>query len=112
MFSVASGIAREEATPEHTAHIAAFEQGQVKRELRDSGWKADDEEAAFPGDAAQRRLAIVAADGIEDDVRAGRPNRLLKQARERLLAIAVERPRRINDRLVRARPARHCRLLV
>ena len=62
--------ARRERTPEDSAHVAALEQGQVKRELRYAGREADNEEPAFPGDTAQRRLAVDTSDRVEDYVRA------------------------------------------
>src|SRR5438552_10585515 len=50
MIGVALRLAGDEPAPEHAAHIAALEQGQVEREFCDSSREADDEEAAFPGD--------------------------------------------------------------
>ncbi len=55
--------------PEHAADVAALQQREVERHLRNvAGRKTDHQEAAFPGDRAQRRLGVAAADGIEDDV--------------------------------------------
>ena len=59
-----AGLARDEAAPEHAAHVAALEQRQIERQPGDAGGKADDQIAALPGDRAQRRLGIVAADRI------------------------------------------------
>jgi hypothetical protein len=106
MGLVGLGIAGREGAPEDAAHVAGLEQGEVERKPRDAGGEADDEVAALPGDGAKRRLAIVAADGIVDDVGARTADRLLELVGERFLAVAVERPARIDERLVGSSLAR------
>ena len=67
--AVLRGLAHRERAPEHADDLAALEQHEVERNLRDvAGGEADDEVAALPGDAAQRRLGERAADRIVDDV--------------------------------------------
>ena len=78
MGGIGLGIAGGEGAPEDAADVAALEQGEVERQLRDAGGEADDEIAALPGDRAQRRLGIVAADRIVDQVRAVRADRVLE----------------------------------
>src|SRR5438270_8223867 len=41
--SIAPGLARGERAPKDAADVAALEQGEVERELRDARGKADDE---------------------------------------------------------------------
>src|SRR5262245_59959647 len=54
-----------ERTPEHAKHIAALQQHQIERQLRNvARSKADDEETSFPGDRAHRRLGVGTADRI------------------------------------------------
>ncbi len=54
--------------------------------------------------------AIVAADRIEDDIGAGRPDRVLELLRKRLLGVAIESAGGIDDGLIRARLPRRLRL--
>src|SRR6185312_10583671 len=91
VLGIALRLAREKAAPEHAANVTALEESEVQRELCDTRRKADDKESALPSNAAQCRLAIIAANGIENDVRAGRPDRFLEQLSKRLLPIAIKR---------------------
>src|SRR6201997_5259982 len=50
------GLACGELSPEHSDDLATLEQGQIERQLRDTGGKADDEIASLPPDRAQRGL--------------------------------------------------------
>ena len=59
--------------------------------------KADHQEAALPGHAADRRFRVVAADAVVDQIDAVRADRLLERVGQRLLAVAVEGPERIDD---------------
>src|SRR5437870_3752701 len=72
-------VARGESSPEDAADVAALQQSQVERESRNAGRKADNEEPPLPGDAAKRRLGVIAADGIVYDVRASRTDSILEQ---------------------------------
>jgi hypothetical protein len=91
---VALGVLGHPAAPEDADDVAALQERQVERDLRDlAGGEAHDEILAFPGDGAQRRLRIGVADGVIDHVRAIGPGGVLEQRRQRLLAVAVEGPR-------------------
>src|SRR5438046_5008859 len=57
------GLARGELSPEHTDDLATLEQGEIERQLRDTGGKADDEIASLPPDRAQRRFGVITAPG-------------------------------------------------
>src|SRR5579859_7676875 len=62
-------VALDETAPEHAENVAAFQQHEVERQLRDvAGSKADDKEASLPGDRTQRRFAVIPADRIVDHV--------------------------------------------
>ena len=64
-----SGLSRAQCAPEHAADIAALQQRQIERHLRNvAGGESDHQEAAFPGDRAQRGLGIAAADRIENNI--------------------------------------------
>src|SRR6185437_12037951 len=89
VLGIALRLAREKAAPEHAANVTALEESEVQRELCNTRREADDEEATLPGDAAQCRLAIIAANGVENDVRAGRPDRFLELLSKLLLPIPV-----------------------
>ena len=91
-----------EGAPEHADHLAGLEQRQVERQLGDAGREADHQEAALPGDGAQRGLRIVAADGIVDDVGAVLAAGLLEEVGQRLGAGLVEGAGRIDDAVVGA----------
>src|SRR3546814_3906621 len=65
--AVAGRFARDECAPEDAGDVAALEQGQVERQARDAGVKADDQIAALPRDGSQRRPGIIAADRVIDD---------------------------------------------
>ena len=68
------GLPADERAPEDSDDVAALEQRQVQRDLRDlAGREPDDEEATLPGGGAQSRLAVLAADRVVDDVGAGPP---------------------------------------
>src|SRR6202008_5017863 len=87
------GLARGELSPEHPDDLATLEQGQIERQPRDSGGKADDEITSLPPDRAQRRFRVVAPHRIEDHLRAirtaGGPELIGERARRDL----VERSR-------------------
>ena len=106
MRLVGLGIARGEGAPEHAAHVAALEQGQVERQPGNAGGKADHEVAAFPADRSQRGLGIIAADRIVYHVIAAFAAGRLELVGERLRLLLVERRAGIDDRLVRARLSR------
>src|SRR5207342_830561 len=95
-------IAGSECAPENAAHVATLQKREIERELRNPRREADHEEAALPGNGPQRSLAIVAANGIEDHIGTDRSDRILEQAGERLLPVAVERTSRIDNRRVRS----------
>ena len=63
-------LTRDEGAPEHAAHVATFEQGQVQRQAWDAGGKTDDQETPFPGDGAQCGFGIIAPHRIIDHVSA------------------------------------------
>src|SRR5580765_525004 len=60
VLGVSLRVASHERAPEDSAYVAALEQGEVERKLRDARRESDDEEAPLPGDASQRRLGIRA----------------------------------------------------
>src|SRR5581483_1484929 len=69
-------------TPEKADDIDVLHQHEIGGNLRNpAGGKADDDDAPFPGDAAQTLVEGVAADGIVDHVDAA-------SVRERLHALA------------------------
>ena len=69
--------------PEHAAHVAAFQQHEVERQFRNvAGGEADHEVAAVPGERAQRRLGVAAADRIVDHVDAVFAAELVRARRE------------------------------
>src|SRR5690606_1838287 len=66
---VALRLARRERSPEHADDLAALEQDEVDRKLRDAaGREADHEVAAFPGDRAERGVEQVPAHRVVDHV--------------------------------------------
>ena len=98
-------IALDERAPEHADDVAALEQREIERNLRDlAGRKADHQEAPVPGDRAQRRLRIGAADRIVDHVHALAAG----DAAQRLLQVLL----RVVDRLVGAALAAEGELVV
>ena len=96
-------VARREGAPEHAADIARLQQSEIQRQARNARRKADDEIAPFPGDGSQRRLGIITADRIIDDVRTALAERGLELVGERLRLILVERRARIDECIVSAR---------
>ena len=59
----------DERAPEDADDVAALEEREVERNLRDlAGGEADDEEAALPRHRTQRGLAVRAAHRVVDDV--------------------------------------------
>src|SRR5579862_6982073 len=62
--------ARGEVPPEDADDLAALEKRKIERELGDSRGEADNQVPASAADRAQRRLAVVAADGVVDHLRA------------------------------------------
>src|SRR6267378_4793015 len=62
-------LAAREIAPEHAHHRSALEEREVQRQLGDlAGGEADHEQPSAPGDGAERRLAVGAADRVVDDV--------------------------------------------
>src|SRR5207302_9192115 len=62
-------LAAREIAPEHAHRRSALEQREVQRQLGDlAGGEADHEQPSAPGDGAERRLAVGAADRVVDDV--------------------------------------------
>src|SRR5690349_13753917 len=88
MRAVTRRFAHRERSPEHADDLAALEQHEVERDLRDlAGREADDEVAALPRDAAQRGLRERAADRVVHDVHAVALRQLLEPLLEILLAV-------------------------
>src|SRR6185437_11393576 len=55
--------------PEEANDVDVLDQREVGGNLRDAArGKADDDDAALPGDRAQARIERIAADGIVDDI--------------------------------------------
>ena len=61
-------IAGHGCAPEHAANVARLEQGEVQWNLRNTGRETDDEVASFPIHRANRRLSIIAAHCVINDV--------------------------------------------
>src|SRR5712664_4118306 len=62
-------LAAREVAPEHSHHRSALEEREVQRQLGNlAGGEADHEQPSAPGDGAERRLAVGAADRVVDDV--------------------------------------------
>ena len=68
IFLIGRWIARDSCAPEHAANVARLEQGEVQRDLWNTGWETDDEVASFPIHRADRWLSIVAANRVINDV--------------------------------------------
>src|SRR5204863_8764256 len=67
--AIARRLAHRERAPEHADDLAALQQYEIERDLRDvARGEADHEVAALPCGAAQRDLGVRAADRIVDDV--------------------------------------------
>src|SRR5918994_6316585 len=98
MRGIDLGIVCCKGAPKNPTDVAALEQSEVERQPRDAGRKADHQVATLPGNAAQCRLGVIAANRIEDDVCPGRSDRLLEQLRQCFLPILVEWSWRINYR--------------
>src|SRR5215510_14509853 len=82
-------------TPEYADHIAALEQYEVERQLRDvAGGEADHEKPALPRDRTQCRLSVRPADRIVDDIGAA----AARSASKRVLQIICS----VVDRIVGA----------
>ena len=111
MHRIGFRIARRKGAPEYAADVAAFQQGQVERQLGDPGGKADHAEPAFPRDRADRRFGIVPADDVIDHVRAFGPASGLERFGQRLGLILVERGAGIDHHFVRP-GSTHCGGLV
>ena len=62
------GIALYPGSPEDADDPAGFQQREVQRQPWDAGGESDDEKAPIPGNAAQSRLGVFAANGIVDDI--------------------------------------------
>ena len=70
--SASHGIAHHRHPPEDPDDRAPLQQGEVRGHARDvAGGEADDEEAPFPRRRAERRLGVLAAHRIVDDVGPG-----------------------------------------
>ena len=82
--------------------LAGLQERQVQRNLRDARREADDQKTSAPRHRTQRRLRIVAADRIVDDIKTLFARDALEQVGERPLAGAIERAARIDDAFVRA----------
>ena len=95
-------VALDERAPEHADDVAAFEQREIERDLRDlAGRKADHQKAPLPGDRAQRGFGVRPADRIVDHVGALAAG----DAAQRLLQVflrVVDRRRRRRARLQNA----------
>src|SRR5258708_14328535 len=62
-------LAAREIAPEHAHHRSALQEREVQRQLGDlAGGEADHEQPSAPGDGAERRFAVGAADRVVDDV--------------------------------------------
>ena len=59
-------VTGRECAPEDAANVTAFQECQVKRQSRDSGWEADHEISPSPSDRPERRLGIIAANRVEE----------------------------------------------
>src|ERR1700723_38042 len=57
-----------ELAPEDADDFATLEQRQVQRQLRNAGREAHHQMAPLPGDRAQRRFGVIAADSVIDDI--------------------------------------------
>ena len=89
----AAGIALHVRPVQHAEHVAALEQRQVERQVRNlAAGKSNDEVAPAPGDRADGGLGINVADGIADDIDAFGSAALLEYLRE--LPGRRSRPRR------------------
>src|SRR3954468_20367736 len=67
--AIALGLALHPFAEIDADHLAAFEQGEIERQLRDlAGREADYEVAPFPGDRPQCGFAVGTADRIEDHI--------------------------------------------
>src|SRR5882762_9643244 len=62
-------LAAREIAPEHAHHRGALEERELQRQLGDlAGGEADHEQPSPPGDGAERRLGVGAANRVVDDV--------------------------------------------
>ncbi len=67
--AMALRVALDGFAPEHADRRRAFDEQQVERDFRDvARGKADDQEAALPGERAYGGLRRVAADAVVDDI--------------------------------------------
>ena len=82
------GLLTAKAAPEHAHDGAALKQGQIQGYRRDgTAGKTDDQIAAVPGHAADRRLGVVAADRVVDHIHAAAPGERFNRCFQILLAV-------------------------
>src|SRR5471032_1359858 len=91
-----------ELAPEHADDLAALEQRQIERQLRDTGGKSHHQVAPSPSDGAQRCFAVVAADSIIDNIGAVRAARRFETVGQSARRRFVERSERILNAVVGA----------
>src|SRR5258708_40013582 len=105
-------ISLRELAPENADDLAALEQGQIERQFGNAGGETDRQVPSGPSDGAQRRLAVITAHRIVNDMCALRAASRLEPVGERARGILVERAFGILHALIRAVLARQCQLFL
>src|SRR5260370_27368719 len=96
------GISLRELAPENPDDLAALEQGQIERQFGNAGGETDHQVPSGPSDGAQRRLAVITAPRLANDMGALRAASRLQPVGEPARGILVERALRTLHALIRA----------